>query len=118
MARFTKAQQDESRQNLKDALERATRDRQGRPIIYTVLRTVSKSGMSRRITPFVIDATTAEPVSLAWDYERSHGRMADDSTGRWACKVQGCGMDMGFHLADNIAATAGLKSLWVSHEWL
>lgn len=119
MSRFNKAEQAESLKALHDALASCTRDGYGNPIIYTVLRSVSRSGMMRKITPYVVEAGTGHLVSLAWHYERSQGRMADDSTGRWACKVSGAGMDMGFHLADCIGTAAGIKDAYrnVRHEW-
>lgn len=115
---FDKAEQAESRQFIANALERATKDSRGRPVIYTVLKSVSKSGMMRRITVFVIN--DGELVSLSWHYDRAHGRFADDSTGRWANKVQGCGMDMGFHLAGNIARIVSLPNDYSTfhHEWV
>jgi hypothetical protein len=117
MPTFTKTQQAESKQNIALALERCTKDRNGRPVIYTVLRSVSRSGMMRKISAYVIVDGT--PQHLSWDYDRAHGRMADDSCGRWANKVSGCGMDMGFHLASNIASLAGLNDCsGFHHEWL
>lgn len=117
MARFTKAQQDESREAIKGALVTARRDRNGKPIIYTILRSVSRSGMMRKITVFTIDAATGCPISLSWHYDRAHGRMADDSCGHWANKVPGCGMDMGFHLAYNLASMGEVGLEGFTHEW-
>jgi hypothetical protein len=62
--------------------------------VYTVLRHVSKSGMSRRIDLYKI--TKDGPLFLT-----GYAARAIDS--RWDCEdggiiVGGCGMDMGFHL--------------------
>jgi hypothetical protein len=117
MPKSNKAEQAESRQFITNALERATKDHEGKPIIYTVLRSVSRSGMQRKITVFVIN--DGEPDSLSWHYDRAYGRMADDSSGRWANKVGGCGMDMGFHLAGNLSQMAGRDSYSTfRHEWI
>lgn len=115
MARFTKAEQQESRDALCDLLGKATQ-RNGKPVIYTVLRSISASGMTRRISAYVI--VDGVPEGLSWDYDRAHGRMADDKSSHWANKVGGCGMDMGFHLAGNIAATAGLNHGAFIQEWI
>lgn len=118
MITFTKDQQAESRLFIADALARAAKDRNGKPVIYTVLKSASKSGMMRRITAFVV--IDGEVTSLSWHYDRAYGRMADDSTGRWANKVQGAGMDMGFHLAGSIARVGGLVDDFSTfrHEWV
>lgn len=114
MSRFTKAQQIESKANLADTLAKAAQ-RNGKPIIYTVLRTVSRSGMLRYISAYAM--VDNEPVGLSWDYERSQGNLAGEKFGRWANRVPGCGMDMGFHLADCIAGAADIRSNFI-HEWL
>lgn len=113
--RFDKDAKEDSRNEIKLALEKWSKDQNGIPIIYTVLRSVSRSGMQRRITAFVI--VDGVPKNLSWHYDRSHGRMADDSFSGWANKVSGCGMDMGYHLADNIAAIGGLTGYAFRHEW-
>ena len=114
---FNKREQSESRDAIKMALSECAKDSGGRPIIYTVLRSVSRSGMMRRITAYVL--VNNKPVSLSWHYDRAHGRMADDSCGGWANKVPGFGMDMGFHLASNIASLAGLDSCdGFRQEWI
>lgn len=117
MVKFNKEEQSESRQFIASAIERATKSRDGKTIIYTVLRSVSRSGMMRRISAYVINDNV--PVGLSWHYDRAHGRMADDTSGRWANKVGGCGMDMGFHLAGNLSSLAG-GDTWSTfhHEWI
>jgi hypothetical protein len=62
--------------------------------VYTLVTHVSRSGMTRRILPFII--VNNEPVSIAWHihqiglFPRKYPN--DDLT------VQGCGMDMTFHV--------------------
>lgn len=70
--------------------------------VYTVLRSVSKSGMSREISLHTIkdgDITwIAGMVARALDYRVGT---------RDGIKVSGCGMDMGFHLVYNLS-----RALW------
>lgn len=66
--------------------------------IYCVLRSVSKSGMSRCISLFIIQpASKGNPAGL-----RNIDSLVSDAIG-WALtpegiRVNGCGMDAGFHL--------------------
>ena len=120
--RYSKEEQACSRKGIAKALESAMRDSMGRPIIYTVLRSVSKSGMSRVISIYVVDRAVGRIKNLSWYYERSYGRQAHDKHGGvWAVKVGGVGMDMGFHLASSlfgIAKQEGLVAEDFRHEWL
>ena len=70
-------------------------------IIYTSCDHVSKSGMSRRIKAFVV--ANGEIICLGYG------------------RVSGCGMDMGFHVAETIfyAAYPGLRYQdYLTHRWL
>lgn len=62
--------------------------------VYTSYLSVSNSGMSRKISCYVVNNGRIQNISgyvgNAIDYRR------DDKTG--ALKVGGCGMDMGFHV--------------------
>lgn len=97
----------ESTAFLKDALATCTRDSSDRPIIYTIQRAVSRNGMHRTITPFVIVDNV--PVNLAWHYDRCNDRMACSKYCHWANRVQGAGMDMGYHHATCVASAAGFS---------
>lgn len=61
--------------------------------IYTVLRHVSRSGMSRDISVVVFDGE--RKMTLDWDISRLLDYPLAKGSG---VKVSGCGMDMGFHL--------------------
>lgn len=91
--------------------------------VYCVLRGVSRSGMQRRIDFYTIDP------------QRKEGRPRLQYLSGWMAvllgmvrqdrglKVNGCGMDMGFHMVDTLASAlygrdargigAGLRSEWV-----
>ena len=95
--------------------------------VYTCLRRVSSSGMSRQISVHIIeDACTARPrlrditgfVAGALD-----NPMARD---RDALQVSGCGMDMGFHVVNSLEYALGpgrdaegnLGRLRLFQEWI
>lgn len=103
--------------------------------VYTVLRSVSASGMFRRIDLYYIDNS---PRML----ELNNGAPRLQYLSGWAAVllgiprapmgkrglgVKGCGMDMGFHLVDSLRAALfgyektehGLKALGeLRHEWI
>lgn len=81
--------------------------------VYTIVRSVAKSGMSRRIDVLVIGRDgprylTSNMASLGIagmrmttkDWAQSRGAM-----------IPGCGMDMGFHAVDSLQHTLGYKRL-------
>lgn len=65
--------------------------------VYTTVRHVARSGMSRRIAVFVVVAGEIRDVSyrvataIGWQFRGE------------AVVVNGCGMDMGFHLAHSLS---------------
>jgi hypothetical protein len=69
--------------------------------VYTVLRSVSSSGMSRTISLKVakggkiLDLTYYASVVLEWPLVEKNGSRA--------IRVGGCGMDMGFHTVYSLA---------------
>ncbi len=93
--------------------------------VWCVVRNVSASGMSRTISMFVI---RCEPEMnaytggvgvyqihyntanvLGWRYSQRHEGVC----------VQGCGMDMGFHLVDCLSRALGFTgSQTLKHRWL
>lgn len=70
-------------------------------VVYSILRHVSQSGMSRRISFFTI-GTDKKPFDLDWyieklgDYKRSQHHQG--------LVVGGCGMDMGFSVVYNVSS--------------
>lgn len=92
---------------------------QTNPIVYTILRHVSQSGMSRDISlktmedGHLIDITYTASIAL--------GEKVKDRHGQRVIRVSGCGMDMGFHLVYSLSATlypneerGGYR---LSHRW-
>ena len=72
--------------------------------VYTVLRSVSSSGMSRQISLFIM--SEGQMLNITGLAARALGYTATEKNpGRnWAIKVGGCGMDMGFHLVYNLSS--------------
>jgi hypothetical protein len=88
--------------------------------IYTVLRSVSASGMTRHISlKFVQDNNIYDITYLAAE---AMGERLSDRNGYNTIKVSGTGMDMGFHLVYELSSVlfhgqerAGYK---LSQRWL
>ena len=66
--------------------------------VYTMLNHVSRSGMSRSITPIVI--VDNEPRYMSWSVAILFGQVRDKYDG---VTLNGCGMDMGFHLVYSLS---------------
>jgi len=94
MTKAQKAQAAESRERLLKILK------PGDPV-YTVLRHVSRSGMSRNIDLYAL--VDNEPLRLSGYAASACGwRLAKRDQ---SITVRGCGMDMGFHLVYNLSRT-------------
>lgn len=86
--------------------------------VYTLIRHVSSSGMSRVIDVFAIqDAkdgsgpylrrfSWSAAIALGWSYDRKHEGV----------KVSGCGMDMAFHLVSSLCYAVGVDYKTVRKE--
>lgn len=68
-----------------------------RPIVKTVLRTVSKSNLSRTVSVYYKEENITHYVALATGYKLV------TALGFNAIKLQGCGMDMGFKLVYDLS---------------
>ena len=71
--------------------------------VYCILRHVSSSGMSRRISLAVVE--NGAIVSIDWLVQ--HVLSGVRQSGKEGLTVSGCGMDMGFHLVYGLG-----KALW------
>lgn len=93
------------------------------PRVYTVLRHVSASGMSRDISLFVADADGLHDIT--YTAAAVLGERVRDVNGHRAIRVGGCGMDMGFHLVYSLswrlygnADVAGDRGGYaIEHRW-
>ena len=68
--------------------------------LYTVLRHVSRSGMSRAIDVYLMRGT-GDPHWLSRLVGEATGTAFNDK--RECLRVDGCGMDMGFHVVHNLS---------------
>jgi hypothetical protein len=111
MSKISKADRTEALETLRGILSKGD-------TVYTVLRHVSTSGMSRRIDLYVIQDNKPRYltgyVAAALEYTRQMGK--DGMT------VSGCGMDMGFSVVYNLSAALyghdNRGGYALSHEWL
>ncbi len=83
--------------------------------VYTILRHVSASGMSRRISVITIDK---DGMPRSVDYYAATAldwKHAIDDDG---VTVGGTGMDMGFHLVHTLAHALYGDGYALKHDWL
>jgi hypothetical protein len=91
-----------------------------RVTVYTILRRVSSSGMTRHISLKV--AQGGEIYDITYNSALALGEKLHDVNGFNTIKVNGCGMDMGFNLVYNLSSVlfhgeerAGYK---IAQRWL
>lgn len=82
--------------------------------VYTVLRHVSASGMTRRIDLYCINDGCLRFISGYAD----HVGLAKRHKSKSGLIVGGCGMDMGFHLVYNLADIMYQDGYALKHEWI
>jgi hypothetical protein len=70
--------------------------------VYTILRHVSSSGMSRNISLVIADGN--DIADITYYTAQALGDKLIESKGHRAIRVNGCGMDMGFHLVYNLSS--------------
>ena len=70
--------------------------------VYTIMRHVSSSGMSRNIS--LVIANGDEVIDVTYYAAHALGDKLIESKGHRAIRVNGCGMDMGFHLVYNLSS--------------
>ena len=86
-----------ARRRLREMLEGVEK-----PVIHTVLRHVSQSGMSRDISLKLVDKD-GDLVDITYTASEAMGEKVKDRNGWRVIRVNGCGMDMGFHLVYNLS---------------
>ena len=70
--------------------------------LHTMLRHVSKSGMSRDIS--VVGSLNGEVENVTWYVARALDyKLHSNNTGNHVIKMKGCGMDMGYALIYNLS---------------
>lgn len=75
--------------------------------VYTILRSVSSSGMTRHISLVVAgvnDEGKPDLYDITYLAAQALGDKLQERNGHRTIKVNGCGMDMGFHLVYNLSS--------------
>jgi hypothetical protein len=93
--------------------------------VYTILRSVSASGMTRQISLVVAGVgNDGQPALYDITYHAAKvlGDKLNERNGHRTIRVNGCGMDMGFHLVYNLSSVlfAGQDRAGyvLSHRWI
>jgi hypothetical protein len=117
--RLSEAERAEWVTDMREVLDTATKDRDGRPVIWQMVKHVTRSGMSRSISSLAI--VNGEPFVLDYRISRILDWPTDQSNG--GVKVSGVGMDMGFHLVYTLSSViyrgqASDAGYVLTHRWL
>ena len=83
--------------------------------IYTILRSVSASGMMRTIDMFYIKDNDCHKIHYGTDKVFYLGKRDGKKEGY---RVSGCGMDMGFHLVSGLSQHLFNDSYYLKHQWV
>lgn len=108
-----------------EAIEKLRKNIEPGDIVYTILRHVSSSGMSRIIDVYTIKDNV--PLRWSWSVATAIGATYDKK--HEGVKVNGCGMDMGYHVVDSLShalfwtkgetyAEYKAKKLELKHRWI
>jgi len=90
-----------SKSDQQEAIERLREMLSPGDTVYTILRHVSRSGMTRIIDPVILGKDGA--YHLGWLVSQALDEPYDRN--REGVKVSGCGMDMGFALVYDLSGT-------------
>ena len=107
---------DRCRKQLEEAVEAAAKTHDGKPVFYTILRSVSRSGMSRTISVHYVEKETGELCQLNYVCAVLLGLSMDRSYD--GVRIKGCGMDMGFALVYDLASRACADGYAIHHRWI
>lgn len=96
-------------------------DAQDNPRAFTILRHVSQSGMSRDISVKVVDED-GDLRDVTYYVALLIGQAPKDRNGQRVVRVNGCGMDMGFHLVYELSYALykddkDRAGYVIRHEW-
>lgn len=89
-------------------------------VVYTTLRRVARSGMSRVIALHVV--TDGDTRDLTWNAGKALGYTVKRTDCGEGLSVPCCGMDMGFHLVHSLSYALHpeneRKGYTLTHQWL
>lgn len=101
---------------LNEALLVAPKNHQGKPVFYTILRHVSRSGMSRCISIHYFDTRAGEFCQLNYPSAVILGYGLDAK--HEAIRINGAGMDMGFALIYALAEKLLGDGYAIEQRWV
>lgn len=104
----------------REAIERLKEWVKKDDVLYTVIRHVAASGMSRNIDVFKFEKCDrhgrVQKLYLSYNIALALGwPMAKDNNG---IKVSGAGMDMGYHLVETLSRKMFNEGNALKHEWI
>jgi hypothetical protein len=114
-----KAQKEQERESARAYLL-SILNKQNRPTLYTNLKSVSSSGMSRDMK--VLAVVEGEIVDITYYVGKLDIGTIKERNGQRVIRVGGCGMDMGFHVVYTVSAILyGYEergAYTIRHEWI
>jgi hypothetical protein len=114
-----KAQKEQERESARAYLL-SILGKQEKPILYTSLKHVSSSGMSRDMK--VLVALDGQILDVTYYVGKLDIGTLKERNGQRVIRVGGCGMDMGFHVVYSVSAVLyGLQergAYTIRHEWI
>ena len=114
-----KAQKEQERESARAYLL-SILERQVKPTLYTNLKSVSSSGMSRDMK--VLAVVEGEIVDITYYVGKLDIGTIKERNGQRVIRVGGCGMDMGFHVVYTVSAVLyGYEergAYTIRHEWI
>lgn len=97
----------------KDAIEYLKKNLKKGDTLFTIVTKVAPSGMSRRIK--VLDIKNGNPSYWSYYVSKALGyKLKDDGS----LLVQGCGMDMGFHVVYSLSQKLFNDGYALKQRWL
>jgi hypothetical protein len=114
-----KAQAEQEKENARAYLL-SILEKQEKPTLYTNLKSVSSSGMSRDMK--VLAVVDGQIIDLTYYVGKLGIGTIKERNGQRVIRVGGCGMDMGFHVVYSVSAVLyGYEergAYTIQHEWI
>lgn len=110
MKALNATEKEEQIQRLKEWMPKGT-------TVYTILRHVSKSGMTRDIGLVVFQKGHEYPIHPNWSASKVL-KWPLKTGSHDAIRIGGCGMDMGFHLVYTLSSILYGDGYALKQEWL
>jgi hypothetical protein len=114
-----KAQKEQERESARAYLL-SILNKQNKPTLYTNLKSVSSSGMSRDMK--VLAVVEGEIVDITYYVGKLDIGTIKERNGQRVIRVGGCGMDMGFHVVYTVSAILyGYEergAYTIRHQWI